>query len=198
MKKLIFILIVCSAWILAGCPGSTYKSELKKIQENKMDFPDLRKEYYNGLKFKISRLFSNDYATDYVIQDNALTKVIYSMDLHFSVEMFSPDEAELLAFGFEEDVDHIDAVHDYYIGRRVKSLHEPEVSIKKEVPKSVGYKGYTQVIHGGIYSTDYASSYFTSTLEIDGDYYVFQLIGKRENMGYLYDDFIDIISSIEQ
>ena len=198
MQKIHFILIFSSFWVLTGCPGTTYKSELKKIQENKMDFPDLRKEYYNGFKFKLSRLFSNDYSTDYVIQDNALTKVIYSMDLHFSVEMFASDEAELLVFGFEEEIDPIDAVHDHYIGRRAKSLHEPEVSIKKELPKSVGFPGYTQVIHGGIYSTDYSSSYFTATLKIDGDYYVFQLIGKRENMGYLYDDFMDILSSIEK
>jgi hypothetical protein len=119
------------------------------------------------------------------------------MDLHFSVEHFSPDEAEALVFGFKDEVTKIDAVHDHYCMRRVESLVNPEVSIKKEVPKTVAYPGVTQVIHGGPYNGDLPSSYFMSTVEIDGEYYVFQMIGKKENMGYLYDDFIQILSSIE-
>lgn len=163
-----------------------------------MDFPDLEKAYYNGIYYKISKLFSNDYNDNYVIQDNAKTKAIYSMDLNFSVEMFDEAEAELLQFGFEEDISKIDAVHDNYVIRRANTLEEPSVSIKKETPKSVGFHGYIQVVEGTSSYYDEPASYFTATLEIDNEFYVFQLIGKKENMGYLYDDFIDLLSSVEK
>ena len=163
-----------------------------------MDFPDLEKAYYNGIYYKISKLFSNDYNDNYVIQDNAKTKAIYSMDLNFSVEMFDEAEAELLQFGFEEDISKIDAVHDNYVIRRANTLEEPSVSIKKETPNSVGFPGYIQVVEGTSSYYDEPASYFTATLEIDNEFYVFQLIGKKENMGYLYDDFIDLLSSVEK
>jgi len=53
-------------------------------------------------------------------------------------------------------------------------------------------------VHGGSYSTNTPSSYFIATVDIGGEYYVFQLIGKKDNMGYLYDDFIELLSSIEK
>lgn len=163
-----------------------------------MDFPDLQKEYYNGIYYMISDLFTRDYNDDYTIQDNAKTKAIYSMDINFSIEVFDEDEAELLQFAFEEDITPIDAVHDNYILKRASTLDEPDISIKKEVPKTVGFPGYIQVVHGTSSYYDDAASYFTATLEIDDEYYVFQLIGIEENMGYLYDDFIDILSSVEK
>lgn len=163
-----------------------------------MDFPDLKKEYYNGIYYMLSDLFTRDYNDEYTIQDNAKTKAIYSMDINFSIEVFDADEAELLQFAFEEDISPIDAVHDNYILRRAATLQEPDISIKKEVPSTVGFPGYIQVVQGTSSYYDSPAAYFTCTLEIDNEYYVIQLIGKEDNMGYLYDDFIDILSSVEK
>lgn len=186
--------------IATGCPGSSYESEVKKIQNNNMNFPDLEKQYYNGIKYMLSDMFDSDYDDDYVLTDNASTKIVYGLDVNFSVEVFDREEAEIIQYAFDGDIDLFNAVHDNYILKREASLYEPSISIKKPTPKSVGYPGFIQVVNGGAYSydEDEGSSYFTATLDIDGDYYVFQLIGKKSNMGYLYDDFINILSSVEK
>lgn len=192
-----FILYTALVFTLSACPGNSYKDDLKSIQDNNMDFPDLQKTYYDGINFELSSLFRDDYSDYYVIQDNALTKVIYGIDVHFSIEAFSEDEAEDIRFTFEEDIDHLNAVHDHYVYKRANTLSEPIVSIKKELAENVRYDGYIQVIHGT--GDDYyqdESSYFTASLKIGDEYYIVQLIGKRVNMGYLYDDFLDILSSI--
>ena len=164
-----------------------------------MDFPNLRKEYYNGIHFMLDEMFVNDYEDNYTLSDNALTKVVYELDINFSVEMFNQSDAETIRYAFDSEIESLDAIHDNYIIQRQKSLYNPSTSIKKELPKSVKYPGYIQVVHGGIYATETpSSSYFTATLKIDDEYFVFQMIGKMDNMGYLYDDFIDILSSIEK
>lgn len=185
-------------FILTACPGKKRISNLKKVQENNMDFPDLEKNFYNGISYQLSNLFSKSYNDDYCIQDYAETMIIYDMDVYFSVEDFDDYDAEEIAYQFEEEIEYIDAVHDNYAITRRESLLECDVSIKKEVPTSVGYPGYIQIINGKENKYSDKSSYFMATLEIDGEYYVFQLIGTEENMGYLYDDFIAILSSVEK
>lgn len=196
MKIAIIISLVGAFFLLTACPGSRSKSALGQIQDNGMDFPDLRSQRFSVVRFQISNLFDRDYGVDYTIQDNASGFVIYEMDLHFSVERFESEEIELLQFAFEDEIDPLDAVHDSYILKREASLEDVETGIKKELPKSVKFPGYIQVVEGA--RSDYAetSSYLTATLEIGNEFYVFQLIGKEENMGYLYDDFIDILSSV--
>lgn len=163
-----------------------------------MDFPNLRKEYYNGINFMLDEMFEDDYEKNYVLNDNALTKVIYDLDVNFSSEVFNQQDAETIRYAFDTEIESLDAVHDNYIIQRQKSLYEYSTSIKKELPKSVSFPGYIQVVQGGSFSTMNPSSYFIATVEIDNNYYVFQLIGKMENMGYLYDDFIELLSSIEK
>jgi len=183
-------------FVITGCPGRTYKSDLKKIQENNMDLPLPSKSFFNGIQYRISGLFRDNYNNDYVLSNNASTKSIYDIDLNFSVESFSSSEAEAYAFLFEGEISKLDAVHDNYIKKRSESLKEFNISIKKELPKTVKYPGYIQIIHGSSNSYSENASYFTATMEIEDEYFVFQLIGKEENMGYLYDDFIEILNSV--
>ena len=197
MKTVILLIVV--ATVTTACPGSTYNNnQLKAIQQNGMDFPNLRKVYYNGIHFMLSDLFTNDYADNYTLMANADTKIIYTMDLNFSVELFVPKEVETIQYAFDQDISPLDAVHDNYIIQRQNSLDEPTTSIKKPTPKSVKYPGYIQVVSGSPYSNENPSAYFLATLEIEGEYFVFQMIGTHKNMGYLYDDFIDLLSSVEK
>lgn len=196
MKFSTLILLIGAFFLLTACPGSRVESPLKKIQENGMDFPELRSQRYSVVRFQLSQLFDRDYGVDYALQDNAAGFVIYNMDLHFSVERFESDEIELIQFAFEDDISPIDAVHDNYILKREESLRDAETGIKKELPKSVKFPGYIQVVEGARSDYGNLSSYFTATIEVGNDYYVFQLIGVEEHMGYLYDDFIDILSSV--
>lgn len=162
-----------------------------------MDFPDLRSQRYSPIKFQLSELFDRDFGMDYTIQDNASGFIIYALEIHFSIERFGSDEIEMIQFAFDDEIPAIDAVHDNYILKREASIEDGETGIKKELPSTVKFPGYIQVIDGATSSYSENLSYFTATLEIADEYYVFQLIGKAENMGYLYDDFIDILSSVK-
>ena len=196
MKPVLLTSLIGAFFLLTACPGSRSKSALKQVQDNGMDFPDLRSQRFSVVKFQLSNLFDRDYGVDYTLQDDAAGFVIYEMDLHFSVERFASDEIELIQFAFEDDISPMDAVHDNYILKREASLEDAETGIKKELPKSVKFPGYIQVVEGARSDYGETSSYFTATIEVGNDYYVFQLIGVEEHMGYLYDDFMDILSSV--
>ena len=162
-----------------------------------MDFPDLTVKYFEGINYKLSDLFERSYYDDFVIHDNAEVKTILELSIYFTVEKFSEDEALEIQYNFENEIQLLNAVHDMYSAKRINTLEESAVSIKKEVPKSVGYPGYIQVISGSRFENESQTTYFMATLEIDDAFYVFQLIGKKENMGYLHDDFIDLLSSVK-
>lgn len=198
MKIYKFIALIGIGILATACPGSRYNNNLKALQKNNMDFPNLRKEYYNGIRFSLDEMFTNDYDDNYTLSDNALTKVVYDIDVNFSVEAFNQSDAEKFKYAFDDQLESLDAVHDNYIIERQKSLYEHATSIKKELPKSSQFDGYIQVVHGGSYSTNIPSSYFIATVQIGELFYVFQLIGKKDNMGYLYDDFIELLLSIEK
>lgn len=186
-------------FLLTACPPSTNNSSAEsRIADNGMDFPDLRPKTYHGITFDLSSLFANDYTDQYVLTDYASRHVIYSMDINFSVEYFDNSDAEYYQYSFDEEIELLDAVHDNYILKRQASLEESQVTIKKLLPKEVGYPGYIQVVHEAENIYTAPSSYFTATIQVGTDYFVFQLIGKRENMGYLYDDFIDLLCSVRK
>lgn len=200
MKHLSIFLLIASTFLLAGCPGGeqggAYISDLEKVQNNHMDLPEPRRHYFNGVQYELSKIFYNHYNDEYVISDVYDLSMNDEMNLYFSIESFDLIDAEEFQFEFEDSLSLLDAVHDHYAIKRNASLEEATVSIKKNVPKSVGYPGVMQTISGSTYRGSTPNSYFFSTIELKDQIIVVQLIGRQENMGYLYDDFIDIISSI--
>ena len=198
MKTRFFFLGLLCLFILTACPSSEYQPSLKKIRDNKMDFPQLEKRYYHGIHFKLSKLFRADFNPKYVIKNKAFTRRIDDLSVYFSIEAFSDKEAAKYQFGYTDQIDKLNAIQDFYILKRENSLSEPITSIKKNTPKKVGFKGVIQTVEGSIYEDGITSNYLTATLKIDKKYYVFQLISNNENMGYLYDDFIDILISVEK
>jgi len=163
-----------------------------------MDLPNPMKYYFNGVQYRLSTIFLPHYNDNYVISPMHDIKINPELNLHFSIESFSLNDAEgyRFSFGDSEDITLLDAVHDHYAIKRNESLAEAKVNIKKNVPKSVGFPGYIQVISGSVYRQNEPNSYFFATLELEDQFLVVQLIGKEENMGYLYDDFLEILSSI--
>jgi hypothetical protein len=133
-----------------------------------------------------------------VIQNDATTKSIYDMHIHFSVETFDKGDIESMEFMTESKKKNLEMIHDYYVQSRLASLEENSVSIRKKVPKEVGFPGFIQVVEGGSSLDEKWASYFTSSIEIDQKIYVFQLVGPKDHMGYFYDDFIAILKSIEK
>lgn len=201
VKKLSFFGLIALSFLLAGCPSSNntrYRQPLEQVQANHMDLPNPVRYYFKGIRYEISELFGRYYDDDFVLSDRYDVKTIDALNLYFSIESFSNEDAEEYKFKFEdgETLDLLNAVHDHYAITRKKSLKKANVSVKKVVPKGIGYPGVVQVISGATYENSVPNSYFFATLEVDDEYIVVQLIGKAENMGYLYDDFIDILSSI--
>jgi hypothetical protein len=190
-----FIPLFVLTAVLYGCPPTNTQSDLSKVQDNNMDFPELREQFYKGLYFKLSNLFQDDYNTEYVIQDDAQTMSIYDMDVKFSIEVFSNEEAQLIQYTFEEEIDPLNAVHDNYVFKRLETLEEGRASIKKSSP-SCKFPCLVQVIHGTSSIYGEASSYFMATVEADNQYYVIHLIGVEKHMGYLFDDFEAILASL--
>ena len=171
-------------------------SKLERIQKNNMDLPNAQRFSFSGIRYRLSTLFSRTYYSDFVLAQDFEVKSINELDLYFSIERFSEVESEGIRYQFDNDISLLDAVHDNYAIKRNASLEEATISIKKAVPESVGFPGVMQTISGENYSGLSANTYFLASLDVNGDIYVVQLIGKEENMGYLYDDFIEIISSI--
>lgn len=196
MKIGILISLIGAFFLLTACPGDQRKSALELIQDNGMDFPDMETRRFFKVTYQLSRLFDKEYSVDYALQDNAAGFVIYELDVRFSIERFDSEEAEMIQYAFDDEISAIDAIHDNYILKRRASLKDPDVGLKKELPETVIFPGFIQVVDGARSDYGNVTTYMTATLEIGGEYYVVQLIGREENMGYLYDDFIDILSSL--
>jgi hypothetical protein len=200
MKPYIFFIGI--AFVITACPsGNGRQSDLKRIQENNMDLPDLYTESFEGIDFQLSELFKKDYQNDHTLKgSSAFCKKIRGIDTHFTLEVFDDYDVNQFTEEFEDSdgqLNPLDVVHDYYILKRHESLSNPGLSIKKILPKRVKQKGYIQIVEGSKYASGTGSTYFTATIEIKGEYYVFQLIGVADNMGYLYDDFLDILASVK-
>ena len=164
-----------------------------------MNFPEMERTFFKNISFLKPIMFHKGYTNNFVLSETHETYVISSIDLFLSTEFFNEEDVEISQFTSEnEATPPLEAIHNNYIYRRSKSLLTAETSILKSTPKTVGSSGLIQVIHGKSNNSDKNTSYFIATIEVENEYYVFQLIGKRENMSYLYDDFITILSSIEK
>lgn len=197
MKLLTIFSLVGVFFLTTACPGTKYESNLDKLQDNDMNFPDLDRYQFEEISFMKPEMLDQEYSDSYILSDIYETFIAYDIYLHFSVELFTSSYIDVIQYSFDEELEELDAVHDNYIIKRSNSLNESSVSIKKEIPKSVVQKGFIQVIHGSQYDYDEVTSYFIATVEVKNEIYVFQMTGKKENMGYLYDDFINILKSIE-
>ncbi len=198
MKRAALILLLGLQFFLSGCPGSQYQSALQKLQKNKMDLPNPKPRYFSGIRFRLSELFEDSYNSAYILKKQGLTEVIYELSLHFSVEIFSSTEASNYHFFEDNELDDLAALHRFYVRKRSESLSESRSSVRRNLPKLVGFKGYLQVINGKRYSGGPEQRYFLASVKIDDKIAVFQMIGKSENMAYLYDDFLEILNSIER
>ena len=200
MKMHTLLLFILMLFIITACPGSRVKSNKKILQENNMNFPGIEETSFENITHMLPEMFTDAYDSYYLISDKYDSYICYDLSLRLSVELFDTDQIETIQFTFDYETTPLNAVHDNYIIQRQNSLTDFSTSIKKEIPDSINQIGFTQIIHEEITEeTGYESkesTYFLATLDIDDEIYVFQMIGKRANMGYLYDDFLRIIASV--
>lgn len=184
---------------LTACPASQRTNPVEKVRANHLNFTDPELRAYKGIEFKLSQLFEDSYYTEYVIKNNALTKSIPELNIHFSVEEFDEIDIDTYRFLRDKKGDEVEIVHDFYISSRLQTLIEARKSIKRKLSSKVGFKGYIQNIDGDLGDDEATwSSYFVGSVLIDGKVYIFQMIGKKEVMYNFYDDFLKILESIEK
>ena len=195
--KIFFIFSLLGIVMISNSCTSNYKSDIEKLQENDMNFPDLDRFQFEDISYLRPNFLENSFEKNNTISELSESYVSYGLDLKLHTELFSSSSIEILKYSSDLEDDNLNTLHNYHVKMRERSLNEFSSSIKKKLPPKIGRQGYIQVIHGNTYNEGKDTSYFVATIEVDGKYYVFQLIGIRSNMGYLYDDFLNILSSIE-
>ncbi|MES2799358.1 MAG: hypothetical protein V4638_05030 [Bacteroidota bacterium] len=198
MKFLYCFLILAT---LTACPSRGSQNSSKLVLSSKMDLPQLEQRVHGKIKFKLSKLFEGNYSNgNLTVQPKGFEKSIPQLGMYFTVESFDENYCAKLRLLREDTVPNLELIHSYYVNKRSSTLNFQETSVRKNVSKSVGFEGFTQVVAGSTYSSSSSpsNSYFISSIAIDKKIYVFQMIGPQKNMGYFYDDYLKILNSIEK
>jgi len=201
MKRLIVIILLLP--LLTACPKEKEEERTdtaKAFRENGYNFPGYEKLTYKNIKLRIPTSFEYDYGSSYCYKVSALCRRDYALGIIFTVERFDEDDLEselMVDYMIEEDL--LNGFHDAYVARRFESLYNGSVSFKKDIKKTVKFKGVIQTLSGNY--SEYADQelyYVTATLKVGEEYYVFQMISPKEMMNYVYDDFEHILETVRK
>jgi len=102
MKLIHLSFLILLSFLFTACPEIRQENAQEKLFKNNMDLPDLKRVKYHGISFKISKLFEDSFDKDFVLKDDAMTRIIYDLDLNFSAEKFSKSDAEMIKFQLSE------------------------------------------------------------------------------------------------
>jgi hypothetical protein len=201
MKHLIVLILIVP--LLAGCPKDREEERTdtaKAFRENGYNFPGFKKITYKNIRMQIPESFEFDYGSGYCYKASAMNRRDFALGVIFTVERFTEDDLEselMMDYMIEEDL--LNGFHDAYVYRRYESLYNGSVSFKKDIKKTIKFKGVTQTL-AGRYSefTEQELYYAMATLKVKDEYYVFQLITPKAMMDYVYDDFEHILETVRK
>lgn len=170
---------------------------VQAFRQNQYDFTDPEKTGYKNITFKLPKIFDVDYNKNYTFRNTAFRRQVYQLGVLFSVERFT--ENDLHSALFDEEVigeDLLNGFHDAYVNRRIYSLHNSGQDFKEYLGKRSKFKGIIQTVTGES-SPGYSQLYYTiATIQVKKEFYIFQMIGSKEMMGYVTDDFFHILSTV--
>ncbi|MBI1836068.1 MAG: hypothetical protein HYR91_02260 [Flavobacteriia bacterium] len=193
-----FSLFLALIFIATSCNSETNNNAYQELSSNQMDFRHFKKYNYKSIYIKLPLQFKkHTKKKKYVLKKNALLLENNELHLNFSIEKFSKKDAEKFQLEFDEKLSEMDAIHDYYAGKRMNSLTNTYASIKKEFTFADKNKGVIQTIEGDNNNSGFTNTYHLATFKVKNYFYVIQFIGKNTNMSYLYDDFNFILHSIK-
>ncbi len=182
--------------LLTACPPKEYiRQDLNDLLNNKMDFLEFKRVYFDNLNFLLPKCFDKRTYSNITYKDDQCFYQNDELNLYFTCEHFYADEAESYQFMREDSVSQLDAIHDMYVAKRIATLKKNKLSIKKEIHEKSELEGVLQTISGG---SGYGeqNTYFIASVIFGDEYFVFQFIGRQGNMDYLEDDFQKIIESV--
>jgi hypothetical protein len=198
MKTAFLFLVFFTFLAISSCKSKNYKTSKNELMSKQMDFISFEERFYKGIKFQLPSNFRTKERPKFTLKSNSFAEYMPELNLYFSIERFTQKEGIKIQNEFTENTSMLDAINDQYIYKRQASLYNSYTSVKKEISSNLKYNGCMQVIQGETYDGYDKNCYFTATIQVLDEYYIIQLIGPKNNMGYLYDDFNEIISSVKK
>jgi hypothetical protein len=188
--------------LLVGCPMSNSPTKAaNELYANKMDFKKWATFDFEGISFILPQKFEEETSFDYTIDKYSSKQYsIQSLFLYFSVEKFSDTSATYLQY-VNNQKSNLHAVQKNYINSIQNSLKGNYYEgFRTSEIKHISRNCLSQVIIENFsrqnkWDSDQTSTYFIATKKIKKSFYVFQFVGKSENMRYLQDDFFKIVNS---
>lgn len=201
MMRTIFLFLLVLPFLVA-CPNSNAPTrDANELYSNNMDFKKWKKTEYSDITYLLPQKFEYESESIYTIEKySAQQKSIPSLSLYFSVEKFSDTTATYFQY-VNNEKSNLHAIQKNYINSVQNSLtEENSIGYRTSEIKKINNKCLSQVVIQNFerqykWDSDLTKTYFIATKKINKSYYVFQLIGKTENMKYLQDDFFKIVNS---
>jgi hypothetical protein len=201
MIRTIFLFILILP-LLVACPMSNSPTKAaNELFANKMDFKKWATFNFGGISYILPQKFEEETNFNYTIDKYSSKQYsLLSLFLYFSVEKFSDTSATYLQY-VNNQKSNLHAVQKNYVNSIQNSLsvNYSEGYRTSEI-KLLSKNSLSQVIIQNFnrqnkWDADQTSTYFIATKKIKKSFYVFQFVGKTENMRYLQDDFFKIVNS---
>ena len=188
--------------LLVACPISNSSTKAaNELYANKMDFKKWKKLSFKSVSFVLPEKFEEEVSFDYTINKYSSKQYsLQSLFLYFSVEIFSDTSATYLQY-VNNQKSNLHAVQKNYVNSILVSLiGNYDAGYRISEIKQLNKNCLSQVIIENFnrqnkWDSDQTSTYFIATKKINKSFYVFQFVGKTENMHYLQDDFFKIVNS---
>jgi hypothetical protein len=189
--------------LLVACPISNSSTKAaNELYANKMDFKKWKKLSFKSVSFVLPEKFEEEVNFDYTFNKYSSKQYsLQSLFLYFSVEIFSDTSATYLQY-VNNQKSNLHAVQKNYVNSILVSLTgNYDAGYRISEIKQLNKNCLSQVIIENFnrqnkWDSDQTSTYFIATKKINKSFYVFQFVGKTENMHYLQDDFFKIVNSV--
>lgn len=200
MRTILFFILLLP--ILVACPNSnTSTKDANELYVNNMDFKKWWETDFSEISYLLPSKFEQETEWNYTVNKKySQQKSISSLYLYFSVEKFSDSSATYLQY-LNNEKSNLHAIQKNYVSRIQNSLNtENDNGSETSEIKQLSENCISQVVIQNFirfyqWDSDQTKTYFIATKKIKKSFFVFQLIGKTENMRYLQDDFFKIVYS---
>jgi hypothetical protein len=188
---------IFALFILGGCVKPSDGKAKHSFVKNGYNLVNLQTETFHEIHFKLSDFFEeSNYSGQFVMKNNSKVYSIPSMNIYFSVELFTPNDIISIRKGNYEVSSDLTVLMDHYIYSREKSLSNYATSIRKQNKTKSGLPLCYQTIKVNSDLADPVQIYEIGAIDTKKGKFVFQFFGNGEPLAYLHDDFLKILRSV--
>lgn len=187
---------IFALFILGGCVKPSDGKAKHSFVKNGYNLVNLQTETFHGMHFKLSDFFEeSNYIGQFVLKNNSKVYSIPSMNIYFSVELFTANDLISIRKGNFEEPSDLEVLQNHYIYSREKSLSNYATSIRKYGRTKSDLPFCYQTIKVSSDLADPVQIYDVGVIDTKKGKFVFQFFGNGEPLAYLHDDFINILRS---